>query len=88
MAKLTRAQERDLQNAMYHLERGIAYLRHPKTAVCYRSNYPATTTSDYSSSDGKTSLTPVCIDYGSDIVGLYDALNIVKSFLREHRRTS
>lgn len=58
MAKLTRAQEHDLQRAIYDLERGIAYLRHPKTAVCYRHDYPATTTSAYSSHDGKTSLSP------------------------------
>lgn len=86
MAKLTKAQRHELDQLRYHLERGIAYLRHESTAVCYRSNRPATCTSDYRSHDGKTSLISVCIDYGSNIVGLYDALKIVKDFLNEHSR--
>lgn len=86
MAKLTRAQEHHLRRAIYDLERGIAYLRHPKTAVCYRHDYPATTTSAYSSHDGKTSLSPVCIDYGSNIVGLYHALETLKEFVAAHRK--
>ena len=86
MAKLTKAQRHELDQLRYHLERGIAYLRHESTVVCYRQNRPATCTTDDRSHDGKTSLAPVSIEIGSNIVGLYDALKIVKDFLNEHSR--
>lgn len=86
MGKLTKAQRHELDQLRYHLERGIAYLRHESTVVCYRQNRPATCTTDYRSHDGKTSLAPVSIEIGSNIVGLYDALKIVKDFLNEHSR--
>lgn len=84
MAKFTKVQRQELERAKYNLERGIAYLKSPRIAVCLRQNYPPTNKQDYPSQDGKTALSPLNIEIGSDIVGLYHALKIVNELLEDY----
>ncbi|EBK9093840.1 hypothetical protein GWS13_20580 [Salmonella enterica] len=87
MAKLTNKQAHEIRCAIADIERGIAYLKHPSTAVCFRNRRKGTTTSDYDNDRFGDSLTPVDISTGSDIVGFYHALVTLRGFLEDYRKT-
>lgn len=83
MSRLTKAQRFELEQALYDVERAIAYLKKPNTVVCMVHNYPATNTGAYSSYDGLSSISPVSIDIGSDIVGMYKCRDALREMLLE-----
>lgn len=82
MARLTKAQRQELERTRYNLERGIAFLKSPRIEVCMQTNFPGK--QDYLAHDGKTGVTPLNIEIGSDIVGFYHALKIVNELLADY----
>jgi hypothetical protein len=95
MSKLTRAQRRTLEQALYDLNRGIEYLMSPRTAVCLRGR--ATTGLDFTrklSAEaaanllspeqlalGDYALTEVTKEYGSNLCGVFTAKRTLEQFL-------
>jgi hypothetical protein len=81
MAKLTRVQKRQLDRIKTELEMAVDYLRDSQTWVCFHRDHPPTTTLDFVSHDGETSLTPVAKEYGSKLVGVFSALALVNAMI-------
>ena len=81
MSRLTKAQRFDIEQALYDVERAIEYLKQPNTVVCMVHNHPATNTGAYSSHDRLTSISPVSIEIGSDIVGMYKCRDTPRGLL-------
>lgn len=86
MAALTKQQYHEIDGIIAELDRGINYIKSARTGIVIINNHPATTTQDFTSQDGKNSLTLVEKSYGSDLCGLYDALRDLKEFRENYRR--
>lgn len=79
MARMTKAQRGQLEAALYHAKRALAYIDRDNIAVCLKGD-KATTTLHYTREDG-SSLYPLCKDIGSDLCGLQDAVRILQNIL-------
>jgi hypothetical protein len=81
MAKLTQKQRHVLENIRYHLQRANIYLREDSVVVCRKCEV-ATTTLHLTRKDGLV-LHPIDKEIGSDLTGLYQALQDLTYFLDE-----
>lgn len=82
MAKLTKAQVRDLHSALSGAKAARLYLDSDRTAVCHRDSM-ATRTTQYVHRDGDA-LEPMEKWVGSDLVRLDSAIRTLEAFLDEH----
>ena len=73
MAKLTKIQQADLAYILRNLERGVSYINQPDLVITRRAKM-ATTTLHCVDQQGNI-LYPVNKEYGSDITGIYNALD-------------
>jgi len=92
MAKLTRAQRSTIASALHDAERALKYIMREDVAVARLSARPSTVL-DYSREiapdaaetlrvpAGRSALTPVAKDIGSDLVGLAQAVSTLRSIL-------
>lgn len=79
MANLTRKQRSAVESALRNAERARTYIHAPHIAVCRRDSV-ASTTLHYSRQDG-ASLYEVERRYGSDLVGLDNAIQELRNLL-------
>uniref|UniRef100_A0A6M3L0R5 Uncharacterized protein n=1 Tax=viral metagenome TaxID=1070528 RepID=A0A6M3L0R5_9ZZZZ len=77
--KLTKKQISSLYYVLRNLERARDYLMSKDTAVCHKGTF-ASTTLHYSRADGST-LYEVEKTYGSDLTGLFNGIESIKSLL-------
>lgn len=68
MAKLTRAQKRDIESALHHVRRALNFVRRPDTVVAIQCRQ-ATTTLHYTRPDGAV-LYSIDKEIGSDLTGM------------------
>ncbi|PHM72233.1 hypothetical protein [Xenorhabdus sp. KJ12.1] len=86
MAALTNKQVHEIERIIRSLTRGITFIKRDNIGIAYLQDRPATATSDYHSNDGSRSAIMLEKSYGSDLCGLYDALEKMKGFLITHKR--
>lgn len=79
MAKLTAAQERSIETALYYLEKAQAYIDQDQTVVA-RLKTQCTTTLDFEI-PGKGAATSIAKDIGSDLACLSTGIEYLKNFL-------
>lgn len=88
MARLTKKQRWAIETALRNAERAQAYIMSDRIAVCAVGRH-ATTTMDFTQANGDPFspngkprvLTPLTKEYGSDLVGLPNAIAELKSLL-------
>lgn len=80
MAKLTRNQRAALDYALRNAERTYNYILSDRIAVCAIQDC-ATTTLHYTNPTSKTCLYPLEKAYGSDLVGIQNTIQTLRSVL-------
>lgn len=80
MAKLTAAQERNIETVLYHLKRANKYLLQENVFLGIHKDQ-ATTTLDYTNITGKA-VTAVDKEIGSDIAGLSMSIGYLENFMK------
>jgi hypothetical protein len=79
MSTLTKKQKETMEYVLRNLQRSKAYLTDPRIAIARKCDF-ASTTLHYSRADGK-SLYEVEKTYGSDLTGLFSAIDTLENFL-------
>ena len=82
MARLTRAQRREVETAIGELRRGMGFIANPRIAVGHLGRAPATTTLHFTRADGAT-FYAINKEIGSDLCGFDFAIRALRRLLAE-----
>ena len=81
--KLTKAAREELRYALRNLERGFDYLMNPDVVVTRKSRMASADVFHRTGFDD-TRLSAITKEYGSDLVGLKNAIDALGQFLATH----
>lgn len=80
MSKLTKAQKASISQALYHAERAQKFLMSPGVHIVKESQTTSFPASSWTNGEGKQGIA-ITKEYGSNLVGIWDAIRTLKSLL-------
>lgn len=83
MARLTKTQKAQLNQALHHAKRAQAFIKRPDIHVCRETKTTVEPHNTFRNVDG-TTVASINKDMGSDLTGIEAAMDAITAFMEQH----